>query len=184
MLRPFSPGIRMIKPKEKKPPFRERCHLLSVDLKLHPRFEKQLDSSQKNELSILRNDCLYENDIEYVGSCRPVPKTINLIIAFDISEYKLVFEFEDRKQTIFEISAKFISHYIEPYLLVCKNYNSAAVEKSYVRLEAMDMGRRGLHDEAARALQELLQTDFGVSHGFARRIFSILAVLYQVSFSS
>ena len=46
------------------------------------------------------------------------------------------------------------------------------------QVEAIDMGRRGLHDEGARLLEERLAGKIALDHETARRLFTLICVLH------
>ena len=68
---------------------------------------------------------------------------------------------------------------IKDYHLMVESYAKAVQEGREARLQAIDMGRRGLHNEAARLLAERLAGKVAIDLETARRIFTLLAVLSQ-----
>jgi uncharacterized protein (UPF0262 family) len=68
---------------------------------------------------------------------------------------------------------------IKDYHLLVESYAKAVQEGREARLQAIDMGRRGLHNEAARLLAERLAGKVTIDLETARRIFTLLAVLSQ-----
>ena len=46
------------------------------------------------------------------------------------------------------------------------------------KIEAIDMGRRGIHDEGSRTLQERLKGKVRVDFETARRLFTLITVLH------
>jgi uncharacterized protein (UPF0262 family) len=46
------------------------------------------------------------------------------------------------------------------------------------QVEAIDVGRRSLHDEGSRLLQEQLEEKVAIDHDTARRLFTLLCVLH------
>ncbi len=68
---------------------------------------------------------------------------------------------------------------IKDYHLMVEGYAKAVQEGREARLQAIDMGRRGLHNEAARLLTERLAGKVAIDLETARRIFTLLAVLSQ-----
>src|SRR4051812_12999437 len=50
-----------------------------------------------------------------------------------------------------------LNRVLKDYLQICESYNVAAGTLSPRQLEAIDMGRRGLHNEGAETLQERLK---------------------------
>lgn len=67
---------------------------------------------------------------------------------------------------------------IKDYALICDSYHNAIRNASPSQIEAIDMGRRGLHNEAAEALQEALQERFALDLETARRLFTLVCALH------
>lgn len=67
---------------------------------------------------------------------------------------------------------------IRDYFMICESYYEAIRQASPNRIEAIDMGRRGLHDEGSRILRERLEGKIGVDHNTARRLFTLICVLH------
>jgi uncharacterized protein (UPF0262 family) len=53
----------------------------------------------------------------------------------------------------------------------------AALHEAPARLEAIDMGRRGMHDDGARLLHERLEGKISIDFLTARRLFTLLCAL-------
>ena len=68
---------------------------------------------------------------------------------------------------------------IRDYMMICESYQEAIREASPSRIEGVDMGRRGLHDEAARLLQERLAGKIGIDLETARRLFTLICALHR-----
>jgi uncharacterized protein (UPF0262 family) len=67
---------------------------------------------------------------------------------------------------------------VKDYFLVCESYYNAIRSASPSRIEAIDMGRRGLHDEGSELLRERLADRVKVDFNTARRLFTLLCVLH------
>ena len=66
---------------------------------------------------------------------------------------------------------------IKDYFTVCESYYAAIRAASPSRIEAIDMGRRGLHDEGSERLRQRLAADVEIDTNTARRLFTLLCVL-------
>ncbi|MFD1332380.1 UPF0262 family protein [Methylopila musalis] len=66
---------------------------------------------------------------------------------------------------------------LKDYFLVCESYYSAIRSASPSQIEAIDMGRRGLHNEGAQVLAERLRDKIEIDHDTARRLFTLIAAL-------
>jgi uncharacterized protein (UPF0262 family) len=67
---------------------------------------------------------------------------------------------------------------VKDYFLICDSYYQAIRTATPDRIEAIDMGRRGLHDEGSRVLMERLKDKVNVDFGTARRLFTLICVLH------
>jgi uncharacterized protein (UPF0262 family) len=67
---------------------------------------------------------------------------------------------------------------VKDYFVVCDSYYSAIRTATPDRIEALDMGRRGLHDEGTRLLMERLKRKVDVDFDTARRLFTLITVLH------
>jgi uncharacterized protein (UPF0262 family) len=67
---------------------------------------------------------------------------------------------------------------IKDYFLICESYFKAIRNAPPSQIEALDMGRRGLHDEGSTLLRERLKGKIEVDHDTARRLFTLICVLH------
>ncbi|MEI9886434.1 MAG: UPF0262 family protein [Rhizomicrobium sp.] len=104
--------------------------------------------------------------------------------------YKLVLGIEDNRLT-FDIrledgtahgriilSLTPLRRVIKDYFLICDSYFKAIRNAPPSQIEALDMGRRGLHDEGSVLLQARLKGKVELDHDTARRIFTLICVLH------
>ena len=66
---------------------------------------------------------------------------------------------------------------MKDYFLVCESYYVAVRTASPSRIEAIDMGRRGIHNEGAEALSERLKGKIDMDFETARRLFTLVCAL-------
>jgi uncharacterized protein (UPF0262 family) len=67
---------------------------------------------------------------------------------------------------------------VKDYFMVCDSYYAAIRTATPERIEALDMGRRSLHDEASELLMERLKRKVKVDFDTARRLFTLICVLH------
>ncbi|MDE1145543.1 MAG: UPF0262 family protein [Azospirillaceae bacterium] len=67
---------------------------------------------------------------------------------------------------------------VRDYFLICEGYYKAIKTASPSQIEAIDMGRRGLHNEGSDLLRERLASKVTLDHGTARRLFTLICVLH------
>ena len=67
---------------------------------------------------------------------------------------------------------------VKDYFVVCDSYYAAIRTASPDRIEALDMGRRGLHDDGSRIVMERLKRKVELDFDTARRLFTLITVLH------
>jgi uncharacterized protein (UPF0262 family) len=67
---------------------------------------------------------------------------------------------------------------VKDYFLICESYFNAIRTATPSRIEAIDMGRRALHNEGSELLRERLAERVAVDLNTARRLFTLLCVLH------
>ena len=67
---------------------------------------------------------------------------------------------------------------VRDYELICDSYYKAIRFASPAQIEAIDMGRRGLHNEAAEVLMERLEGKVVLDFDTARRLFTLIFALH------
>jgi uncharacterized protein (UPF0262 family) len=67
---------------------------------------------------------------------------------------------------------------VKDYYTVCDSYYAAIRTATPDRIEALDMGRRSLHDEGSKVLMERLSRKVKLDFDTARRLFTLICVLH------
>jgi uncharacterized protein (UPF0262 family) len=67
---------------------------------------------------------------------------------------------------------------VKDYFTVCESYYQAIKKASPSQIEAIDMGRRGLHNEGSDLLRERLAGKIALDSNTARRLFTLICVLH------
>ena len=133
----------------------------------------------EHEREVALFDLLEENTFILKGEgALPGPYHLKL----GLSEDRLVFDVSDTKETPcrqITMPVKPFRMVIKDYFLVCESYFDAIKASSPSQIEALDMGRRGLHNEGAQMLRERLAADVDLDQITARRFFTLLCVLHM-----
>ncbi|SLN52195.1 hypothetical protein PSA7680_02727 [Pseudoruegeria aquimaris] len=98
-----------------------------------------------------------------------------------IRERRLVFEITTEageKVVDFHMSLGPFRQVVKDYFQICKSYFDAVKKLPPSQIEAIDMARRGIHNEGARVLQERLEGKAEVDIDTARRLFTLICVLH------
>lgn len=67
---------------------------------------------------------------------------------------------------------------VKDYFLICESYYTAIKKSTPSQIEAIDMGRRGLHNEGSEILRERLAGKIEVDLETARRLFTLVCILH------
>ena len=137
-----------------------------------------------------------------IGRARPDIEHERAVAIYDLVEansfalkdhpgpYRLVLSLADMR-LVFDVRAEngepLVAHalsltpfrkVVKDYFLICESYHQAIRSGSPSRIEAIDMGRRGLHNEGSQILQERLKGKIEVDFDTARRLFTLVCVLH------
>jgi uncharacterized protein (UPF0262 family) len=109
---------------------------------------------------------------------RPVPPgPYRLHLA--IRERRLVFDIlcDTGKVGEFHLSLSPFNQVVKDYLQICESYFDAVKRLPAAQIEAIDMGRRGIHNEGSRILLERLEGKVDTDMATARRLFTLIYAL-------
>jgi uncharacterized protein (UPF0262 family) len=67
---------------------------------------------------------------------------------------------------------------VKDYFMVCESHYQAVKRSNLAQVEALDVGRRSLHDEGSTLLMERLADKVAMDHDTARRLFTLICVLH------
>jgi uncharacterized protein (UPF0262 family) len=67
---------------------------------------------------------------------------------------------------------------VKDYFMICDSYYSAIKTATRSQIEAVDMARRGLHNDGSVMLRERLADQIEIDHNTARRLFTLICVLH------
>jgi uncharacterized protein (UPF0262 family) len=133
-------------------------------------------ADQEHERAIAIYDLLEENSFALVGhDGGPYALLISLVDA------KLVFEIQDAQGVCLIthiLSLTPFKRILKDYFMICESYYAAIRHATPSRIEAIDMGRRGLHNEGAQLLAERLKGKIETDQDTARRIFTLITALH------
>jgi uncharacterized protein (UPF0262 family) len=102
-------------------------------------------------------------------------------LSLAIRERRLVFEITTEAAAPaaeFHLALGPFRQVVRDYFQICESYFDAVKNLPPGQIEAIDMARRGIHDEGARVLQERLEGKALLDHATARRLFTLICVLH------
>ncbi len=98
-----------------------------------------------------------------------------------IEESRLILDVRDtgeEPQAIVALPLTPFRRVVRDYFQICESYYDAIKRLSPSQIEAIDMGRRGLHNEGSSLLQDRLADRIEMDFQTARRLFTLLCVLH------
>ena len=102
-------------------------------------------------------------------------------LRLSIEENRLIFDVRDTAdapRTQISLHLAPFRRVVKDYFQICESYYDAIKRLSPSQIEAIDMGRRGLHNEGSQMLRDRLDGRIAVDHPTARRLFTLLCVLH------
>lgn len=103
------------------------------------------------------------------------------VLALGLVEGRLSFDVADaegERVCLHHVALSSLRKLIKDYALICDSYHAAIRDAAPSRIEAIDMGRRALHNEAAEILVKALEDKFVVDQETARRLFTLVCALH------
>jgi uncharacterized protein (UPF0262 family) len=133
------------------------------------------DVEHEREVAIF--DLLERNTFALAGHENGGPYTLHLSLA----DNRLVFTVGDTNRgpiVHVMLSLSPFRRLVKDYFLMCESYYQAIKTAPPSRIEAIDMGRRGLHDEGSQLLMERLKGKIQIDKATARRLFTLICALH------
>lgn len=133
------------------------------------------NSNIEHEREVAIYDILDANTFEVEG--REGPFKLKLSVIEDRLHFIVDTEPASGEYTLM-LSLSPLKRVMKDYFIVCDSYYKAIRTAPPSRIQAIDMGRRGLHDEGSRQLTERLKGKINVDHDTARRLFTLICALH------
>ena len=121
-------------------------------------------------------DLLNNGKFKLINKNKTGPYKINI----KLLEWKLilrVIDFFDDSITDLKISISSVRRIIRDYQIVCDNYVEAIKTAPLKKIEAIDIGRRTIHDEGAEILRETFKDKVELDMDTARRLFTLVSII-------
>lgn len=156
------------------PPSHSRNRLIAITLDPGSIARGNLDIEREREVAIY--DLLDANVFEVVGRDEG-PYTLRL----GLQEERLALQIGT--QTVDALVSHMLSmtplrRVMKDYFLVCESYYQAIRTQPPSKIQALDMGRRALHNEGSQTLTDRLTGKVAVDTDTARRLFTLICALH------
>lgn len=130
----------------------------------------------EHERAVAIFDLIEENSFKPVGHDGG-PYKLKLAVA----EAKLIFDIttmEDERVATHVLSLTPFRRVVKDYFMICESYYAAIRHSTPSKIEAIDMGRRSVHNDGSQTLMDRLDGKIAIDFETARRLFTLVCVLY------
>jgi uncharacterized protein (UPF0262 family) len=152
----------------------ERNRLLDVTLDEHSLASASTNAEHERRIALF--DLKESNSFEVAGVDRgPYLLVLSLHegrLALDVSTE------QGERVILHHVAMSALRKLIKDYLFICDSYHNAIRTAAPSQIEAIDMGRRGLHNEAAEVLSEAFGGKIKIDVETARRLFTLVCALH------
>jgi uncharacterized protein (UPF0262 family) len=144
---------------------------ITLDEKSVVRRSPEIESERNAAIA----DLLHENHFA-PASGRTGPFSLHLAI----EENRLLIDITgtDGVSETIQVGLEAFRRIVKDYFVVCESYYDAVRRQNLAHVEAIDAGRRALHNEGSALLIERLADKVTVDHDTARRLFTLICVLH------
>lgn len=147
-----------------------------IEINLDPNSLGYSSSDVEHERRVAIFDLLEANYFELIDY-----DTGPYILNISVVEQRLVFDIraqDGAEIKVFILSLSPLRRIIRDYLMICESYHQAIRNSTPSQIEAVDMGRRGLHNEGSEILELRLKDKIKLNFDTARRLFTLVCALH------
>lgn len=151
--------------------------LIAIDLDEHSIVWRSADIEQERRVAIY--DLLEGNFFKPLKHQGDYPGPYRLKLG--VEEGRLIMHIAREDEQALETHLIALGRFQRPireYFAICDSYFQAVKGAGAQQIETIDMARRGIHDDAARLLQERLADKIELDFDTARRLFTLICVLH------
>ncbi|MEC6997702.1 MAG: UPF0262 family protein [Pseudomonadota bacterium] len=131
----------------------------------------ELEQERKSSVFDLKKNCYFKLKKKTTGPYK---------IKIKFKEWKLyllILDIKDNKEYENKYLISSIRRIVRDYQIVCENYIEAIKTAPLKKIEAIDVGRRSIHDEGAEILKDILKDDIDITDDTSRRLFTLISIL-------
>lgn len=151
-----------------------------IDVVLDEKTIGRANADVEHERAVAIFDLIEENTFWPVGH-QPANGVADYKLKLAVVEQRLVFDIDDandEKIATHILSLSPFRRTVKEYYAICESYYEAIRASSPSQIEAIDMARRGLHNDGSETLKERLSGKIEIDFDTARRLFTLICVLH------
>ena len=151
--------------------------IIAIDLDERSIIRRNEDIEQEKRVAIF--DLLEGNHFALVGQDSALDGPYRVVMR--VEDSRLAIDVQDEAGAAIETVRLGLARFRRPirdYFHICESYFKAVRSADTRSIEAIDMARRGIHNEAAELLKDCLSPQVEVDFDTARRLFTLICVLH------
>ena len=120
--------------------------------------------------------------IEENSFCLAAEPTGPYRLRLSTADGRLIFDVLNEREerlSLIGLSMSPFRRIVKDYFMICESYYEAIRSSTPSQIEAIDMGRRGIHNEGSQTLVDRLEGKIEVDFETARRLFTLVCALHQ-----
>ena len=148
-----------------------------IDLTLDERTVIRRNPDIEHERAVAIFDLLEENMFRLVDRPDAGPFHLNL----SLEDNRLLLDIQTPERAPIDrvmLPLATFRRIVKDYFMICESYYAAIKRSSPSQIEAIDMGRRGLHNEGSQILLDRLADKIAIDFNTARRLFTLICALH------
>lgn len=154
----------------------ERVHARLSDVSLDSSIGRSTPDVE-HERAVAIYDLIEENSFYPVGDTGEGPYKLKLSLV-ETRLLLTIMRTDDAPIITHILSLTPFRRIVKDYFLICESYYEAIRTSAPSQIEAIDMGRRGLHNEGSQTLMDRLSGKIEIDFDTARRLFTLICVLH------
>ena len=131
----------------------------------------------EHERAVAIFDLIEENSFQPVGDIGEGPYRLKLSLVQSRLDFEINRENGERV-AVHMLSLTPFRRVVKDYYMICESYYAAIRNATPSQIEAIDMGRRGLHNDGSQTLLDRLAGKIDIDFNTARRLFTLVCVLH------
>lgn len=151
-----------------------------IDVVLDESTIGRANADVEHERAVAIFDLIEENSFQPVGH-DPATTNGEYRLSLGVIEQRLVFSITDRHDNPVATHILSLTPFrkiVREYYQICESYYEAIRSATPSQIEAIDMARRGLHNDGSETLQDRLKGKIEIDFDTARRLFTLICVLH------
>ena len=151
-----------------------RTRLLAVEL------DSSIGPGPSPEAEHERRVAIYDL-VEENSFCLAAEPTGPYRLRLSTADGRLIFDVLNEREerlSLIGLSMSPFRRIVKDYYMICDSYYQAIRTATPDKIEAIDMGRRGIHNDGSEILMERLKGKVTIDLDTARRLFTLICVLH------